>query len=45
MTAPAVALEIVTPCADAYVPAGGEKVGVAAGVLIVYVAERTALSA
>jgi hypothetical protein len=46
MTAPALALEIATPCADAYAPAGGENVGVAArGMLIVYVAERTALSA
>ena len=37
--------EIVTVCAEVYVPAAGEKVGVAAVRLMVYVAEPTALLA
>jgi len=43
MEAPAVASLIVTDCVVVYVPATGEKVGVAAGGVIVYTAVTTAL--
>ena len=43
MTAPGVISVILTDCAEAYVPAAGEKTGVAAGVSMVYLAEATAL--
>jgi hypothetical protein len=37
--------EIITVCAEVYVPAAGEKVGVAEVRLMVYAAEPTALFA
>ena len=43
--APAVESLIVTDCADEYVPAATENVGVAAGAVIVYFADATALFA
>ena len=43
MIAPGVASAILIVCAEAYVPATGEKTGVATGVSMTYLAEATVL--